>query len=70
MSEKIDKIAVLISQNIKPFESQLKNKLPTILNVADSLSGGIATFLDIMPIWKFLGARVAAEAAIYKALKD
>lgn len=70
MSEKIDKIAVLISQNIKPFESQLKNKLPTILNVADSLSGGIATFLDIMPVWKFLGARVAAEAAIYKALKD
>ncbi|GIX40639.1 MAG: hypothetical protein KatS3mg129_0372 [Leptospiraceae bacterium] len=70
ISDQLDRIAVVVSQNIKPFEEQLKNKLPTILNVTDSVTGGLATFLDLMPIWKFLGARVAAEAAIYKAIKN
>jgi len=70
LSEQMDRIAIALSQNIKPFEEQLKNKLPSILNVTDSITGSIATFLDIMPIWKFLGARLATEAAIYRIIKN
>lgn len=70
ISDKLDQVALLVSQNIKPLEESLKNKLPSILNVADSTTGGIATLLDIMPIWKFLGARVAAELCILKALQN
>jgi hypothetical protein len=70
LSEQMDRIAIALSQNIKPFEEQLKNKLPSILNATDSITGSIATFLDIMPIWKFLGARLATEAAIYRIIKN
>jgi len=70
LSEQMDRVAIAISQNIKPFEEQLKNKLPSILNATDSITGSIATFLDIMPIWKFLGARLATEAAIYRTIKN
>ncbi len=68
MEKELDTLLTSISKFIKPFEDQLTNKLPKILNVSDSVTGGIATYLDILPIWKFLGARVAMEAAIYKEL--
>lgn len=70
ISDKLDQIALLVSQHIKPIEESLKNKLPSILNIADSTSGGVATILDMLPIWKFLGARVAAELCIHNALKN
>lgn len=70
VSVQIDRIALGISHAIKPFEDQLSQKLPSILNIADSTTGSIATILDIMPVWKFLGVRLATEAAVYKALKN
>ncbi len=68
--EAFDQTSLVVSQNFKRLESNFKNTLPGILNVADSTTGGIATVLDIMPIWKLLGARFAAEVCVYKVLNS
>ncbi len=47
---------------------KIKGYLPsaaTVANVADSATGAIATGADLMPVWRFLGARMVAEACAY-----
>jgi len=41
----------------------------TIGNIADSATGVAATGMDVMPVWSFLGSRLAAEACVYRAQK-
>ncbi|MCB1308848.1 MAG: hypothetical protein KDK30_11735 [Leptospiraceae bacterium] len=41
---------------------------PTVMNAADSITGGAATAIDFLPAWRFLGARLAAEACVYRAM--
>lgn len=58
---------------VKPYLDPLREKVaaiaPTALNVADSTTGAIATALDVLPVWRFLGARLAAEACAIRAVK-
>lgn len=41
----------------------------TIANVADSATGALASGVDMMPVWRFLGGRVVAEACVLRAQK-
>lgn len=58
---------------VKPYLDPLREKVaaiaPTALNVADSTTGALATALDVLPVWKFLGARLAAEACAIRAAR-
>ena len=36
--------------------------MPTALNVADKVAGVVATGADALPAYKYLGARLTAEA--------
>lgn len=58
---------------VKPYLDPLREKVaaiaPTALNVADSTTGALATALDVLPVWKFLGARLAAEACALRAAR-
>ncbi len=66
LKEQINTMSSSITQSIKPLEEAILNKLPMILNISDSLTGGIATVLDFLPIWKFLSTRFAIESTIQK----
>ncbi|MBE7440563.1 MAG: hypothetical protein HS115_19105 [Spirochaetales bacterium] len=46
---------------------RIKGYLPGAMNVADSVSGAAATGVDLMPVWRFLGARLVVEACAYRA---
>lgn len=70
ISGKLDQASLVVSQNIKKIEENFRNALPSILNLADSTTGGIATALDIMPMWKLLGARLAAETCVYRVISS
>jgi len=50
-----------------PLTERVKEFIPSVMNAADSISGGAATAIDVMPAWRFLGARLAAEACAYRA---
>ncbi|MCE9600542.1 MAG: hypothetical protein K8S54_21465 [Spirochaetia bacterium] len=58
---------------VKPYLDPLREKVvtiaPTALNIADSTTGAIATALDVMPFWRFLGGRLAAEACAIRAIR-
>lgn len=42
--------------------------LPSALNLADSATGAVASALDALPVWSFLGPRLIAEACASRAL--
>src|SRR5207245_3784618 len=47
---------------------RLRGFVPAALNIADSAAGAAASALDAMPVWRFLGARLVAEACAQRAL--
>jgi hypothetical protein len=48
--------------NLGAVTSGVGRFLPTVASAADSVTGAAATGLDVLPVWRFLGARLAAEA--------
>lgn len=66
LSQTLDTILDQTRNNLKPFIDKTTQALPSIMNITDSVTGGVATALDLLPIWKLLSARIAAEAAALK----
>ena len=55
-----------------PIMEKVKAFIPsaaTAMNIADSATGAIASGVDMMPVWRFLGGRVVAEACALRAMK-
>ena len=67
--QNIDGILSQTRTNLRPFLDKTQQVLPSIMNVTDSVTGGAATALDLLPIWKLLCARIAAEACARKAMQ-
>ncbi len=42
----------------------------TIASVADSATGAAATAVDALPVWRFLGGRLVAEACVVRAAQS
>ena len=55
-------------QHVNPIMDKVKSYIPTAMNVGDSVTGAAATGMDMLPIWKFLGGRLVAEACAYRAV--
>ncbi|MBW7859153.1 MAG: hypothetical protein H3C43_12870 [Leptonema sp. (in: Bacteria)] len=66
LTQTLDTILDQTRNNLKPFIDKTTQVLPSIMNITDSVTGGVATALDLLPIWKLLSARIAAEAAAVK----
>ena len=56
------------SRQVDPLTSGLRRFVPAALGAADSLTGVAAGAVDALPVWSFLGARLAAEAAAARAV--
>jgi len=46
---------------------KITDLLPTAMNIGDSATGAAATGVDVMPVWRFLGSRLIAEACVWRA---
>ncbi len=55
-----------VQGRLGPVADRLTSAMPAILNVTDSVTGLLASSLDTLPIWRFLGARLAAEASVQR----
>lgn len=65
-----DQMTALLGQvkmYLDPLTSRVESFVPQAMNVADSATGAAATAIDMMPAYRFLGARLAAEAAVFRA---
>ena len=47
---------------------KLRSGLPSILSATDSITGAMATAMDALPAWRFMGARLAAEACVQRGI--
>jgi hypothetical protein len=60
------------AQKVAPYANQVaeaaKQYVPTALNVADKAAGVVATGADVLPVYKYLVARLAAEASAQSTL--
>jgi len=52
-----------VKEHLGPLVSKLDSAMPKILNITGSGTGMMATALDALPVWRFLGGRLAAEAS-------
>ena len=64
LGEKID----LASKYVGPIAESAKSALPRVAQSADSITGVVATAADLLPVYRLLGARLAAEAIARAAL--
>jgi len=66
----LEKMIAMASKYIGPMAEAAAANLPGALGVADKIAGVVATGADAMPVYRYLGARLAAEVAVARALEE
>lgn len=69
LTAQIAGVAGQVKLYIDPLTAKVSQALPAIANAADSVSGAAATGVDLLPAWRFLGGRLAAEACAQRAMR-
>lgn len=69
MTDRMDDFLGQVKMYTDPLMKKAQQFAPSVMNAADSVTGGLATATDFLPAWKFLTARLAAEACVGKAKK-
>jgi hypothetical protein len=68
MIQPLEQALGAVKGHIGPLTDQLRSYVPAALGAADSVTGAVATGIDALPAWQFLGSRLAAEACAARAL--
>jgi hypothetical protein len=68
MTQPLEQALASVKGQIGPLSNKLRSYVPAALGAADSVTGVVATGLDALPAWQFLGSRLAAEACASRAL--
>lgn len=56
------------SQYVEPVARSARTYLPGVMATTDKVAGAVATGADLLPVYRLLGARLAAESAARRAL--
>ncbi|MCR9142191.1 MAG: hypothetical protein NXI24_08060 [bacterium] len=67
LKDQVTAVLAQVKVYVDPLTARLESFVPQAMNVADSATGAAATAIDMMPAYRFLGARLAAEAAVLRA---
>jgi hypothetical protein len=73
MSKLMDPLEGLVSttsEYLGPIADAAADFAPRAMAVGDKVAGGLATAADVMPVYRFLGARLVAEHCVRQALKE
>jgi hypothetical protein len=63
MNGLLEKTMSEVREHLGPLVSKLDSAMPKVFNFTGSATGVMATALDALPVWRFLGGRLAAEAS-------
>ena len=66
----LDSMVKTASSSLSAIGDAAVNLLPTAMNVGDKVAGVAATGADLLPVYRFLGARLVAEVALLEALAE
>lgn len=64
MSGPVDDVIRSVAQHTASIAGAASAYLPTALSTAGTVAGAVATAADALPVYRLLGARLAAEAAL------
>lgn len=68
LTNQFQTISTYTANYIKPVSDSIGPYLPNVMNAADKAAGVIANAADVMPVYRLLGGRLAAESAALRAL--
>jgi len=60
----------MASEHLTPVANAAAEFIPKAMNVGDKVAGVAATGADVLPVYRFLGARLVAEACLRQALSE
>jgi len=60
----------MASEHLTPVANAASEFIPKAMNVGDKVAGVAATGADVLPVYRFLGSRLVAEACLRRALED
>lgn len=63
----LDQLVQMASGHLKTVASTVTSYLPSALDVGDKAAGAVATAADALPVYRWMGACLVAEAAIAQA---
>lgn len=66
----VDGIVKMASGSLSAIAGAASSHLPVAMNVGDKVAGVVASAADAMPVYRYLGARVVAEACAKRALAE
>ena len=69
LTDQLQTIANYAADYIKPVSDSIGPHLPNVGNAADKAAGIIANAADVLPVYRLLGGRLAAESAAMRALQ-
>lgn len=64
---RIDTMAAAASKHVGPLAYKAAGALPGVMKGLDTAAGAAASAADVLPVYRLLGARLAAEAAVLRA---
>jgi len=68
IAEPLKKVVDHASNYIQPVADSAKQYLPSVMGGADKVAGLVASGADVLPVYRLLGARLAAEGAVIRTL--
>ncbi|HHO53794.1 MAG TPA: hypothetical protein ENK18_23705 [Deltaproteobacteria bacterium] len=68
LTEQLQRVADHAANYVKPVAEQIGPYMPGAMNAADKAAGALANAADVLPVYRLLGARLAAESAARRAL--
>jgi hypothetical protein len=63
----VEGIVSQVGPHAKTIALTIQKYLPTAANATDKVAGAVATAADALPVYRYLGARIAAEACVLQA---
>ena len=68
LSGQMQRVALHAQNYVKPVADQIGPYVPGAMSAADKAAGALANAADVMPVYRLLGGRLAAESAARRAL--
>ena len=70
LMEPMETMVGMAAQHLTPVANAASEFIPKAMNEGDKVAGVAATGADVLPVYRFLGARLVAEACLRRALDE
>jgi len=69
LAANLDVVVTKVGAYTGPIIAKAKETMPSVLETTDQVAGAVATGADLLPMYRLLGSRLAAEAVVTRAAR-